>query len=464
MAVSKTALDAHRLAKQTGKRVEKPIPGNPGLYAVAQPSGAASWAFRYRRPTDGKAAKLTLGPLSNDTADDGPPIIAEPEFGEPLDVDAAKVLAERCRLMLKRKIDPATFVRQQAEEARDLERAVWEGHLFDTLVVEFLKHYPPVRAGRPATANTVQQTAFLLGLKPDGKGGWQPTGNGVLSKWQGKVFSDRDGTPRLTRKAAFDILEKMKPVTANRTLTALKLFGRWAVEREYVTANPFSEMRKPNGEEPRDRTLTAEEIGTLWQVVEAADPGSTVATNGRIAQLVLVTGQRPGEVREVTWDEFDFAEREWTIPKRRTKNRKADHVVPLTPLALEVLAAIPKQGPFVFGREGGHRPVGKEPAKLKFGKLMAKGRQPWTFHDLRRTAYTAMAEDFTYVVADMVTNHAAPKMAQTYGSGASLNRFKWEALDAWAKRLEGIISKPPQSTASTQRRVDTEHVTTAERV
>ena len=34
--------------------------GAQGLYLVVQPSGAKSWALRYRRP-DGKAAKLTLG-------------------------------------------------------------------------------------------------------------------------------------------------------------------------------------------------------------------------------------------------------------------------------------------------------------------------------------------------------------------------------------------------------------------
>src|SRR5690606_34640679 len=37
------------------------IPDGKGLYLVVQPTGAKQWAFRYRRPGDGKPAKLSLG-------------------------------------------------------------------------------------------------------------------------------------------------------------------------------------------------------------------------------------------------------------------------------------------------------------------------------------------------------------------------------------------------------------------
>lgn len=322
----------------------------------------------------------------------------------------------------------------------------WEGHLVNTLFVEFMQNYPPVRAGRPATETTKRLTAGFLGLKPDGKGGWQPNGNGILKHWQGKVFASMDGTPKLTRRDAITILRDIKPVTSNRTLSALKLFGRWAVENEYVSVNPFENIRKLFGEEDRTRTLKADEIKALWQVVETAKEGEAISyPYGKAAQLILATGQRPGEVFGATWQEFDFAERQWTIPKSRTKNRKADFVVPLSELALRVLACLPVRGHYLFTALGANdRPARKETAKARLGKPVAKqlGRtvEHWTYHDLRRTAYTAIMEDFGYVVADMVTNHAPPKMAQTYGSGANLDRWKWEALDAWGRRLEKIIA------------------------
>ncbi|MFB0490076.1 hypothetical protein ABIE45_002662 [Methylobacterium sp. OAE515] len=43
-----------------GRRLEIPDSTLPGFYLVVQPSGAKSWAVRYR--ADGKTRKLTLGP------------------------------------------------------------------------------------------------------------------------------------------------------------------------------------------------------------------------------------------------------------------------------------------------------------------------------------------------------------------------------------------------------------------
>jgi hypothetical protein len=46
----------------TAKRREIPDGGSQGLRLVIQPSGAKSWAMRFRRP-NGRTAKITLGPV-----------------------------------------------------------------------------------------------------------------------------------------------------------------------------------------------------------------------------------------------------------------------------------------------------------------------------------------------------------------------------------------------------------------
>jgi hypothetical protein len=53
---AKPKLDAAGVATRT----EYPDAACPGLHLVVQPTGARSWAFRYRRP-DRKSVKLTLG-------------------------------------------------------------------------------------------------------------------------------------------------------------------------------------------------------------------------------------------------------------------------------------------------------------------------------------------------------------------------------------------------------------------
>jgi hypothetical protein len=64
----------------TSKRREIPDARATGLYLVIQPkpSGANSWALRFRRP-NGRPAKMTLGPVDlsdHETKDD--PVIGAP--------------------------------------------------------------------------------------------------------------------------------------------------------------------------------------------------------------------------------------------------------------------------------------------------------------------------------------------------------------------------------------------------
>src|SRR5688500_15349303 len=55
-----TAQGVERIRPDPQRRLETPDAILPGLYLVVQPSGAKSWAVRYR--FGGKPRKLTLGP------------------------------------------------------------------------------------------------------------------------------------------------------------------------------------------------------------------------------------------------------------------------------------------------------------------------------------------------------------------------------------------------------------------
>src|SRR5688500_17557798 len=60
MAKPFTVQSIERFKPDPNKRLELPDGLLPGLYFVIQPSGARSWAVRYRHA--GKPRKLTLGP------------------------------------------------------------------------------------------------------------------------------------------------------------------------------------------------------------------------------------------------------------------------------------------------------------------------------------------------------------------------------------------------------------------
>ncbi len=53
-------------------------------------------------------------------------------------------------------------------------------------------------------------------------------------------------------------------------------------------------------------------------------------------KMILLTGQRPGEVTGMTWAEIDEAGQVWNIPAGRMKNSEAQRV-PLSPMALDVI-------------------------------------------------------------------------------------------------------------------------------
>jgi integrase len=75
------------------------------------------------------------------------------------------------------------------------------------------------------------------------------------------------------------------------------------------------------------RVLTPTELGTLWRALD----GEGVV--GDVFRVLVLTGQRIGEVRGMRWDEIDLETGWWTIPGTRTKN-KSWHRVPLVGEAL----------------------------------------------------------------------------------------------------------------------------------
>ena len=477
-------------ARAKGARIEEPVTGHPGLYLVSQPNGAQSWAYRYRTPSGpriGKAAKLTLGKvdISRELGPD-----EEPELGEGLTKAMAIALAGTCRVKVKARVDPAEWFRRQAAEIAEggLNQSP-DGPRVDTLIVKFMNDYP-LTSGREARESTKEQTAMLLGLKPDGKGGWKPNGNGVLGKWTGKplaTISRKDGVALIDQLKAEVQARGKKGVSVNRTLSALKLFGRWAEDKGHWDANLFATIRNVVAEQKRKRTLYwveegededdeqiehAEEIAALWAAIEAAAASGQAAGYpfGRIVQLTLTTGQRPGEVRLAPWSEFhpdlpkllrdpatDWAAvpksvKTWTIPPARFKTgNRADadpHKVPLSLLALRVLASLPERGPFLFSADC-IRPAAEQPeVKHRIDALMLAERRKldpmatiehWTYHDLRHTCFTGIvALGFSETLANRVTNHAVQGMEAVYGH-YDFAKEKREALDAWGVKLAEIV-------------------------
>jgi integrase len=173
--------------------------------------------------------------------------------------------------------------------------------------------------------------------------------------------------------------------------------------------------------------------------------------------MVLVTGQRRDEVAGIRWSDIDEADQTWTLQSDQTKPRRA-HVVPLSPLALSILAQVreatawfPREGPYIFSTTRGARPIsGYSKAKTRLDATVTRLRSaeglppldPWRIHDLRRTAGTGMGRlGVSRFVIARVLNHADRTVTGIYDRHEYLAE-KRHALNAWAADIERLIEPP----------------------
>ena len=400
--------------KAGASRREIPDGKISGLFLIVQPTGAKSWAVRYR--VDGQPKKFTIGPYpSIDLA--GARRKAQEALGEVAggnDPSAAKVAARDAR---KAEQSTADRVAQVAET--------------------FVSRYLNRNAGDS----------------------WAREGERLLRK----EIIPALGSKRLGDVKKSDvhdmldaIVDRGAPIVANRTLAIFRRLCKWAVERGIITVSPTDKIKAPAAEESRDRVLTDDEIRLACGAFE-----SIGWPFGPIAKLLLLTGARRDEVASARWSEIDLAAKTWTIAKERSKNGVA-HEVPLSDAAVAILARLPRIGErkdaLVFSTTGKTAVSGFSKAKDQMDLVMLEALKAtagevdaparWTFHDLRRTAASGMAGlGIAPHVVEAVLNH---KSGTIKGVAAVYNRYSYaaekrEALDAWARRLDAIVNPAPAS-------------------
>ncbi len=93
----------------------------------------------------------------------------------------------------------------------------------------------------------------------------------------------------------------------------------------------------PGGKEKaRERTLTDKELTAFLRDPVACTRFERLAS---VVTLLLLTGQRRGEITAARWPHFDFDSAIWTIPAELSKNGK-EHKVPLSPVAIQILTEL----------------------------------------------------------------------------------------------------------------------------
>jgi hypothetical protein len=186
------------------KRREIPDGRVRGLYLVVQPSGAKSWAVRYR--TGGKPRKLTLGSYPA------------------VDLAAARRRAEEAIGDVAGGKDPAALKRASKAALR-AEREV-QADVVERVAASFLDRYVKRNVG-PTWGREIER---LLKVE--------------IIPWIG----DR----RLGQLKKSDvhnlldaIVDRGSPITANRTFAVVRQLCNWATEREIIPCSPAIRSSPP---------------------------------------------------------------------------------------------------------------------------------------------------------------------------------------------------------------------------
>jgi integrase len=429
------AVEKYRPSK---KRREIPDHGCRGLYLIVQPSGAKSWAMRFRRP-DGKPAKMTLGSVDQS----GKEMPDEPVIGAPLTLAGARVVASAVhrKRMLGRDVISDLAADRHRQKAESETAAA---NSFSMCVRDFIAEH-----AKPKTRRW-DDTARLLGLRypKDGASDPEVIPNGLVARWGDRPAREIDGhdiwgiVDETRRRGAPGLPRRKDGLTeghARSMFAALSSCFGWLQKNRRIDVNPCAGVARPEMPKARDRVLSDAEIVKFWKASSAVGEPA-----GGLLRLLLITGARLDEVSGMTRAELSEDGSMWNLPGARTKNHRA-HLVPLPLLAREILQGVrqvhTKEG-FVFSRNG-RRPIfiGSK-IKARLDNLIGE-IPPWRVHDLRRTAATGMAEiGIAPHVVEAVLNHVSGAKASVAGTynRAAYGPEKKHALERWAAHVEGLVS------------------------
>lgn len=254
----------------------------------------------------------------------------------------------------------------------------------------------------------------------------------VLPAWRDRRVAD------IRRADVRELVEGIEgEVLPNRVLTTIKTVFRFAVARDWLESSPAEGVAKPNAETERDRVLDMPEIKRVW---DAAGLMGFPLT--QYVRMLMLTGQRRTEVAAMRWADIDLDAATWTLGKADTKSDRK-HLVPLPGPAVDVLKGLPRFGPYVFTTDGKTHISGFAKGKSRLDTFIAAGgdpMEPWTLHDLRRSAATHMVRlGVLEEVVGRVLNHAPKGVTAKVYALHTYAPEKRSALDRWAAELTRAV-------------------------
>jgi integrase len=250
--------------------------------------------------------------------------------------------------------------------------------------------------------------------------------NAAAEYWRGRLLTS------IIRADVIALANTARPRGVNARNTCIKVlssFFRWAMSEDMIPVNPTLGVRRIKVED-RERVLTDDELATVWKNADA------------FVRLLILTGMRRNEAAGLLWSEIgpDAIE----LPVERVKTGRALRV-PIVPAIRAVLDSVENRGPYLWR--------GAKPLHVS-GRAndIAKFKERWTLHDLRRTFATGLQIlGVSFPVIEAALNHKIRGIAGVYQRHSFENEIR-DALEKWGAYVATITAHSQDMSALTSLR------------
>jgi integrase len=410
-----------RALKPTGKIYK--VADQQGLYVAVTRTGVVSFRFDYR--VNGRRETLVIGKYDPTVGAKKPRELNELDYGMSLSLAEARLLMTRAHRSIEQGESPSrSKVEKRTEAADALTFGSWAEKYF-------------------AEADLAESTKAMRKSVYDRN----------LADEFGRLKLEEITPVRLMARC-----EKIKergaaaPAVHAREIV-LQVF-RFIQARGLKIDNPAESIR-PSAIatfKARDRALTPAEIHTFFKALEQT---ATMSTLRLAVKFMLLTLVRKTEFIEAKWDEVNFETAIWTIPKERMKAGRP-HNVYLSQQALDILVAFKtcfSASSYLHpGRYETELPISSATlnrvidATVKVVHDRGEDFDPFTVHDLRRTASTLLHEaGFNSDWIEKCLAHEQRGVRAIYNKAeyAEQRRTMLQAwadmLDAWIKNSASVV-------------------------
>lgn len=329
------------------------IADRDGMYVAVAPSGQITFRYDYR--VNGRRETLTIG-----------------RYGS----NGMSLAEARERCMAARKVVAAG--RSPAQEKQREKRRLTDAQNFGAVGKRWFKE------ARMAESTRSMRKAIF--------------DRDILPVWKNRLLTEI--TPDDLRALCNKVKDRGAPATAIHVRDIVKQVYGFAILHGEKVANPADDVGPASIATfvPKDRSLSPAEIRILFHEIEHVPTLPTIRLGLR---LILLTMVRKSELLDATWDEVDFENAVWSIPKQRMKRGKP-HNVYLSRQSLDILIALKTcaaNSRYVLpSRYDADAPMSRATFNRITMAVVERARKkglplkPFTVHDLRRTGSTLLNE------------------------------------------------------------------------